>query len=63
MAKSKLICTASTKEELQNLINEFYYSTRWIIKEDNKLINTKTNKTIDNSVVRLYRNKWRFELA
>lgn len=58
---SKLICSASSKSELEKMINAYYYSTNWIITDDMKVYNTKTEKYSDNMVT-IKRNRWRFEL-
>ena len=57
----KLICSASTKEELEKMINAYYYSKNYIITDDMKVYNTKTEKYIDN-IVRVSRGRWRFEM-
>ena len=38
------IASSPTKERLQKLINEFYYSQNYIITDDNKVYNTKLQK-------------------
>ena len=38
--------TSPTKEGLLKAINEFYYSTSYIITESNGAFNTKLNKTL-----------------
>ena len=58
----KLICSAGSKQDLENLINEYYFSSNWIIDENMNIINTKTKKKSDNIVVRK-RGRWRFESA
>ena len=60
---NKLIASASSKEELQKLVNEFYCSTNWIIQEDNSLFNTKLNRSTDSTIVRFFRGRWRFEMV
>lgn len=57
----KLICSASTKEELEKMINAYYYSKNYIITDDMKIYNTKTEKYIDN-IVCVSRGRWRFEM-
>jgi hypothetical protein len=50
--KRKLMATSPTKEGLQKLINEFYFSQNYIITNNNKLENSKLNgeklKNINN---------------
>ena len=38
---SNLIASAITKEELEKMINEYYFSNNYIITEDNKIYNMK----------------------
>lgn len=42
----RLMATSPTREGLQKLVNEFYFSTNYIINNDNKLdnINLSTEK-------------------
>jgi len=40
------ICSSSTKEGLLDLINEYYYSSNYIIREDASVFNTKTEKVL-----------------
>lgn len=57
-----LICSAGNKEDLQRLINKYYYSENYIITDDRKAYNTKTGRYSDNKIV-VKRGRWRFELA
>lgn len=38
---SNLIASAVTKEDLEKMINEYYFSTNYIITENNDVYNTK----------------------
>lgn len=58
----KLLATAPSKEELEKIINEFYLSENYIIKEDNTIYNTKTGLTPTNTKVRYFRGRWRLEM-
>ena len=58
--KTQLICSAPTKEGLQEMINKYYYSENCIIKEDGVVFNTKLNKPIDNHKVEYKRKRWRY---
>lgn len=58
--KRKVIASAPTKEGLQKLINEYYYSKFYVIKEDNTTVeNTKTGRILENKV-REYKGRWQF---
>lgn len=58
--KATVYASSATKEGLEKLINEFYYSKNYIITEDMRIYNTKTGKTIDSMAVRQTRGKWQF---
>lgn len=45
--KFKCIMSAPTKEELVKMINEYFYSSNYIITDDGKIYNTKTKQTLD----------------
>jgi hypothetical protein len=51
------IATSTTKENLLKLINEYYYSTNYIITDNNEVVNTKLNKVLGF----VKENKKRFE--
>lgn len=46
----KLICSAGNKEDLQKMINEYFFSQNYIITDNNRVYNTKLEKYIDNTV-------------
>ena len=60
--KGNLICSAGSKEDLERMINKYYYSENYVITNDLRAYNTKTNRYSDNKIV-VKRNRWRFELA
>lgn len=57
---SNLIASAGTKEDLEKMINEYYFSTNYIITENNDVYNTKKECTLDSVKVENKRNRWRF---
>ena len=59
--KARLVGTSSTKEGLEKIINEYLYSTNWIIKENLDLYNTKLEKVSSNYRIVQKKNRWRFE--
>ena len=61
--KFELLGSAGSKEDLEKLINKFYYSTNWIITEDNRVYNKLKEKFNDNVRVIIKKNRWRFELS
>jgi hypothetical protein len=59
MAKTKCILTSYSKEGLQKMINDFYYSKNYIITEDNKVYNTKLEKYLSDSMqVVVKKDRW-----
>lgn len=61
MAKGSLLASASNKEELEKMINEYYLSTNYIIDEHNNIFNTKKQSILDGVKVVLNKGRWRFE--
>lgn len=64
MKKWKTVCSASTKEELQKMINSYYFSTAYVIgdSEDGKhfpVIDT-TNFRVVRHVARYNRKRWQY---
>ncbi len=58
---SNLIASATTKEELEKMINEYYFSNNYIITEDNKIYNMKKEIYLESVQVTFNRSRWRFE--
>lgn len=61
MAKGRLIASAGSKEDLEKLINKYYYSENYIITENNEVYNKKLNKTFTDIRVILKKERWRLE--
>lgn len=57
---NKLICSAGKKEDLQEMINKYYFSTNYIIKENGEVYNTKNDKVLDGVKVENKKGRWRF---
>lgn len=57
---SKLICSTGNKEDLQKMINEYYFSSNYIIKENGEVYNTKKDKVLDGVRVENKKGRWRF---
>lgn len=51
--KTKTIMSTGTREDLVKMINEYYYSKNYIITEDNRIYNTKTEKFMDDLSVKI----------
>ena len=61
MTNKNLICSAESREDLQKMINEYFYSSNYVITDDGKIYNTKKETFLDGVKAVLYRNRWRFE--
>ena len=59
--KSDLVCSTGSKEDLEKMINQYFYSTNYIITESNEVYNKLKEKTLDNFIVTVKRGRWRFE--
>ena len=58
--KNKLIATSKTRQGLEKLINEFFFSKHWILNKDLTLFNTKLNKGNEFYKVEFKNNRYRF---
>lgn len=57
----KLIASAGTIEQLEKLINQYFFSTSYKINGE-KVTNAKTGKTLDGYKVTVKKSRYRFEL-
>lgn len=55
-----LLASAGSKNKLQKMINDFYYSDNWIIDAENNIFNTKQNKFASGVKVENKGKRWRF---
>jgi hypothetical protein len=60
---SRLIASAGSKEELEKLINKYYYSENYIITDNMEVYNTKLKVFRDGIKIEVKRNRWRFVLT
>ena len=61
MAKyGKIIASASTKERLEKLINDYYYSNNWVITDNNEVYNTLTTRFMIGKVVVNKKGRYQF---
>ena len=58
----KTICVlgANSKEGLENMINEYFYSENYVITDDNRIYNRKTMKYLDGYIVQERKLRWSF---
>lgn len=57
---NNFIASAESKEELENMINKYYFSTHYIITENSEVYNTKKECILNGVKVELKKNRWRF---
>lgn len=57
----KLIASAGTIEQLETLINRYFYSTSYKI-DGEQVTNAKTGKTLDGYKVTAKKSRYRFEM-
>lgn len=57
----KLIASAGTIEQLEKMINQYFYSASYKI-DGEQVTNTKTGKTLDGYKVTAKKSRYRFEL-
>ena len=57
----KLIASAGTIEQLETLINQYFFSTSYKI-DGEQVTNTKTGKSLDGYKVTAKKSQYRFEL-
>ena len=55
------IATAGSKESLQKIINEYFYSHNYIITDDLKIFNTSKNSFLDGFEVIIKNSRWIFK--
>ena len=60
--RTSCICSAPTKEDLQRAINKYFLSENYIITDDNRVYNTKTEKywNADAAIVVERKGRWQF---
>lgn len=62
MKKYSLVCSAVTKEDLEKMINQYFYSKNYVITDDNMVYNTLKDEVLDSYAVVNKKGRWRFEL-
>jgi len=58
--KTKCVGSDISKEKLEDGINKYFYSTGYIITEDNKVYNTLKKKYLDRYIVVVKGGRWQF---
>ena len=57
----RLIASAGTAEQLEKIINQYFFSTSYKIDGEN-VISTKTGKTLDGYKITVKKSRFRFEM-
>ena len=60
--KTSCICSAPTKADLEKQINNYFLSENYVITDDNRVYNTKTEKywSSDSAIVVERKGRWQF---
>lgn len=58
--KTKCVLATNSKEDLQKMINQYFYSENYIITEDNRVYNRKTEKYLDDFIIQEKKSRWSF---
>ena len=58
--KTKCVLSTNNKEDLEKMINQYFYSESYIITEDNRVYNRKTEKYLDNFIIQEKKSRWSF---
>lgn len=62
MTKNGIIASSCDLAWLQKTINEYFYSTAWVILEDLRLFNIKLNKYCEDYVVERRKGRFYFKM-
>lgn len=58
--KTKCVLSTNNKEDLEKMINQYFYSESYIITEDNRVYNRKTEKYLDDFIIQEKKSRWSF---
>lgn len=58
--KTKCVLSTNNKEDLEKMINQYFYSENYIITEDNRVYNRKTEKYLDSFIIQEKKSRWSF---
>lgn len=58
--KTKCVLSTNNKEDLEKMINQYFYSENYIITEDNRVYNRKTEKYLDDFIIQEKKSRWSF---
>lgn len=60
--KTSCICSAPTKADLEKQINNYFLSENYVITDDNRVYNTKTEKywSSEAAIVVERKGRWQF---
>ena len=59
--KTYCICSAATKADLEKLINNYFSSKNYVITDDNRVYNTKTEKHFSSETYIVVERKNRYQ--
>lgn len=58
--KTKCVLSTNNKEDLEKMINQYFYSENYIITDDNRVYNRKTEKYLDDFIIQEKKSRWSF---
>ena len=60
--KTSCICSAPTKADLEKQINNYFLSENYVITDDNRVYNTKTEKywSSEAAIIVKRKGRWQF---
>lgn len=59
-SKSKVVLSTGSREDLQKMINEYFYSKNYVIRDDMMVYNIAKDAILENYIVREKKSRWQF---
>ena len=54
------LATSGSKENIQKLVNQYFYTNNYIIDDNNNIIHSQTGKCLDNFKIECKKGRWIF---
>lgn len=54
------LATAGSKENIQKIVNQYFYTNNYIINDNNNIIHLQTGECLDNFKIELKKGRWIF---
>ena len=52
--------STGSKDDLEKMINEYFYSENYVITDDNRVYNSKLDKYLDDYIIQKKKSRWSF---